>query len=304
MLVDGPHFQATDEGKLVFLVSDGDSSRRPTEHDILEPEEEDGTLRQNYYLRVPLDDPDSHRWRAEIAKYLAPLVLSTRMGRLPWTLADFPQGYILLLHKSPRRARPSSNLPRRDFYLYGATDVPSFASPLEFVRHAEWLMRGAHRTLDTRRSPRCTCKYCDASTTTTTTTTTRKSTRGGPSSSSSGSGSSYKKQSVISRELRRVRNNVLARINRDGGEEDEDEDEEVADAIAEEVDDAEAEAEADADADADDDDDDVKPAGAGTDAGVGTDADADADVDVDVDAIATTTAAPATINHDSNAMKD
>lgn len=77
MLVDGPHFQATDEGELIFLVSDGDSSRRPTEHDIMEPEEEEGTLRQNYYLHVPLDDPDSHRWRAEIAKYLAPLVLGS-----------------------------------------------------------------------------------------------------------------------------------------------------------------------------------------------------------------------------------
>ena len=77
MLVDGPHFQATDEGELVFLLSDGDSSRRPTEHDTLEPEEEDGTLRQNYYVRVPLDHADSHRWREEIAKYLAPLVLGS-----------------------------------------------------------------------------------------------------------------------------------------------------------------------------------------------------------------------------------
>ncbi|KAI0289760.1 hypothetical protein BC826DRAFT_592786 [Russula brevipes] len=163
MLVDGPHFQATDEGELVFLLSDGDTSRRPTEHDILEPDEEgeSGTLRQNYYVRVPLDDPDSHRWRAEIAKYLAPLVLGTTMGRLPWTLADFPQGYILLLHKSPRRAQPSSKL-RRDFYLYGSTDVPNFASPLEFVKHAEWLTRGAHRTLDAHRAPRCACKYATA----------------------------------------------------------------------------------------------------------------------------------------------
>jgi len=40
------------------------------------------------------------------------------MGRLPWTLADFPQGYDLLLHLSPRKTRSSK--PRRDFYLYGA----------------------------------------------------------------------------------------------------------------------------------------------------------------------------------------
>ena len=252
------------------------------------------------------------------------------MGRLPWTLADFPQGYVLLLHKAPRRAQPSSHLPRRDFYLYGAcavfcrlaffffffffcffvffwthiipflltsssshlydpptnlgaTDVPSFASPLEFVRHAEWLMRGAHRTLDLRRSPRCTCKYCDLSTTPAT----RKTTRGGPSSSSrSSSGSPYRKQSVISRELKRVRANVLARIG-DGDEEDV----EVADAIAEEGEDVDADANADGDADAAVN---VDAAGAGTDAGVGTDADAD------VDAIATTTAAPATTDHDDD----
>ena len=40
------------------------------------------------------------------------------MGTLPWTLADFPEGYVLLLHKSPRRTEPSKA--RRDFYLYGA----------------------------------------------------------------------------------------------------------------------------------------------------------------------------------------
>jgi hypothetical protein len=77
MLVDGPHFQATNGGELVFLLSDGDSSRRPDEHEIIELEEEEETVRQNYYLRVPLDHPDSHRWRAEIAKYLAPLVLGS-----------------------------------------------------------------------------------------------------------------------------------------------------------------------------------------------------------------------------------
>ncbi|KAH9986067.1 hypothetical protein BJV77DRAFT_87089 [Russula vinacea] len=139
MLIDGPHFQATNEGELVFLLTDGDSNRRPTEHDILEPEEESGTLRQNYYLRIPLDHSDSHRWRDEIAKYLAPLVLGTSMGRISWTLADFPQGYGLFLHITPNRAGCSK--PRRDFYLYGSTEVPSFASPREFVKHAEWLMQ-------------------------------------------------------------------------------------------------------------------------------------------------------------------
>jgi hypothetical protein len=75
MLFENPYFQATDEGELVFLMSDGDGSRRPTEHEILEPEEEHSTLHQNYYLRIPLAHADSQRWRDEIAKYLAPLVL-------------------------------------------------------------------------------------------------------------------------------------------------------------------------------------------------------------------------------------
>ena len=37
MLVDGPHFQATNGGELAFLHSDGDSSRRPGEHEIWSP---------------------------------------------------------------------------------------------------------------------------------------------------------------------------------------------------------------------------------------------------------------------------
>lgn len=82
MLVDGPHFQATNEGELVFLLSDGDTSRRPDRHAILELEEEEETVRQDYYLRVPLEHPDSHRWRAEIAKYLAPLVLGSTYNSL------------------------------------------------------------------------------------------------------------------------------------------------------------------------------------------------------------------------------
>lgn len=92
MLVDGPHFQATNGGELVFLLSDGDSSRRPTEHEILELEEESETIRQNYYLRVPLEHPDSLRWRAEIAKYLAPLLLGStyKLSPSPTTMPHTP----------------------------------------------------------------------------------------------------------------------------------------------------------------------------------------------------------------------
>ncbi|KAI9439509.1 hypothetical protein H4582DRAFT_2074806 [Lactarius indigo] len=185
MLVDGPHFQATDQGELVFLLTDGDNSRRPTEHDILETDEET-PLRDNYYLRIPLEHRDSVRWRDEIAKFLAPLMLGVTMGNLPWTLSAFPTDYELFLHISPR-PQGRGSAPRRDFLLYGSTDAPFFASPLEFVRHAEWLMRGAHRTLDRNRAPQCQCKYCDVD-------------------------DRNRKQSVISRELKTRRADVLKHI--------------------------------------------------------------------------------------------
>jgi hypothetical protein len=49
-------------------------------------------------------------------------------------------------------------------------------------------MRGAHRTLDTRRAPRCACTYCDYN-------------------------GAERRQSVISRELRAARARVLALMN-------------------------------------------------------------------------------------------
>lgn len=80
MLVDGPHFQATDEGELRFLLTDGDTSRRPTEHDIIELDDESPLqAHNNYYVRIPLEHADSQRWRAEIAKYLAPRLLGRKL---------------------------------------------------------------------------------------------------------------------------------------------------------------------------------------------------------------------------------
>lgn len=99
MLVDDPHFQATNQGELVFLLSDGDSSRRPDGHEIVELEEESGTARRNYYLRIPLEHPDSLRWRAEIAKYLAPLVLGgTYNSLIPYHNAHIPLRPSLTAH--------------------------------------------------------------------------------------------------------------------------------------------------------------------------------------------------------------
>ena len=110
----------------------------------------------------------------------------------------------------------------------GAADVPSFASPLEFVKHAEWLMRGAHRTPDSRRSPRCTCKYCSYPAAAD-----NVVGRGGARTLKNLKAHRDKKQSAISRGLRRVRARVLARIKKGDDGEDDDEDDEDAEVDAE-----------------------------------------------------------------------
>ena len=95
-------------------------------------------------------------------------------------------------------------------------------------------MRGADRSLDTRRSPRCSCKYCGQH---------AYSGRDGEASGSSSGANPKnreKKQSVISRGLARVRASVLARIKLSDGEED----------VDEIMDDEEAEGDAEAEADA------------------------------------------------------
>jgi hypothetical protein len=138
----------------------------------------------------------------------------------------------------------------------GSTDVASFASPLEFVKHAKWLMQGAPRTLDRDRSPRCKCKYCNPD-------------EGGDI------------QSVISRELKRVRARVLAQIDGD----------EIQDGEDDAVIDAEAGAEADADADAEV----GAEAGAGAEAKAEVGAEAEAEAEVVIAEAAT--ALPATGDH-------
>src|SRR5712675_1595117 len=79
------------------------------------------------------------------------------MGHLPWTLADFPQDYVLLLHISPRPAPPSSdtNKPRRDFYLYGAHPTPAPPPPLAHPHpNTPWPKRKRKRKRKCRRDRR------------------------------------------------------------------------------------------------------------------------------------------------------
>lgn len=148
MLVDGPHFQATNGGELVFLHSDGDSSRRPSEHDILELEEESGTALRNYYLHLPLEHPDSDRWRAEIAKYLAPLVLGSKYNLLtPYHNAPISLRASLTAHF--RTPLPHSLRPR----LPRATPLMQSFTIHMIMSHNTYDSHDRPPTLDARRLP-------------------------------------------------------------------------------------------------------------------------------------------------------
>ena len=68
---------------------------------------------------------------------------------IPWKLLDFPEGYTLWVHFTGDHTDPAN--PRTDAYLYGAPNK-IFRSPMEFVEHAIWLMKGGNG--------RCQCKYC------------------------------------------------------------------------------------------------------------------------------------------------
>ena len=80
----------------------------------------------------------------------------------PWKLLKFPDNYTLWIHK--KGVITDRLNPRTDAYLYGAphlgprtarsqtSGATIFRSPMEFVPHAIWLMRGA--------TGQCDCKYC------------------------------------------------------------------------------------------------------------------------------------------------
>lgn len=73
------------------------------------------------------------------------------MGLRPWTLAAFPQGYELFLHKSPRRQQNtrSSAASRRDFLLYGTCVLnPHTHTPIIDTSQARRTSRSSHRHLN------------------------------------------------------------------------------------------------------------------------------------------------------------
>ena len=68
---------------------------------------------------------------------------------VPWKLIGFPTGYTLWVHLTGDHSDPAN--PRTDAYLYGCPHK-IFRSPMEFVEHAIWLMKGG--------VSQCLCKYC------------------------------------------------------------------------------------------------------------------------------------------------
>ena len=80
---------------------------------------------------------------------------------IPWRLIDFPENYTLWVHITGDHTDPAN--PRTDAYLYGAPNK-IFRSPMEFVEHAIWLMKGGGSEDDDddddESTLRCQCKYC------------------------------------------------------------------------------------------------------------------------------------------------
>jgi hypothetical protein len=76
----------------------------------------------------------------------------------------FPENYTLWVHKKGFDTDPAN--PRIDAYLYGAPPPPRshttqlnptiFRSPMEFVEHAIWLMKGGNTS-----GQQCRCQYCE-----------------------------------------------------------------------------------------------------------------------------------------------
>jgi hypothetical protein len=125
--------------------------------------DEDGIFSE--HVLVPYDDHIYQLWMHKIGPYLGDWVLGKPHHVSPrWKLMRFPDNYTLWKHKKGFDTDPAN--PRMDPYLYGAPHLgprtartshmqlaPTiFRSPMEFVEHAIWLMRGS--------AGQCQCKYC------------------------------------------------------------------------------------------------------------------------------------------------
>lgn len=160
--------------------SDAVLGHMPTEEQCQETVDEKGNFSQ--YEQQKNGDETYQLWMRKIGPYLADWVLQLpRHGAFsaffsrrfvlitwpvllenpPWKLMKFPRNYTLWVHKSG--VVTDRGNPRHDAYLYGAphlgprtarsqTSATIFRSPMEFVPHAIWLMKGG--------TGQCDCKYC------------------------------------------------------------------------------------------------------------------------------------------------
>ena len=128
----------------------------------------------SHHIQAFPNEPIFQLWMSKIGPYLADWVLGKRNDRawlfssfffftysdatrrdigtsltIPWKLIGFPKDYTLWVHLTGDHADPAN--PRTDVYLYGCPHK-IFRSPMEFVEHAIWLMKGS--------TGQCLCKYC------------------------------------------------------------------------------------------------------------------------------------------------
>jgi transcription-silencing protein Clr2 (cryptic loci regulator) len=169
----GEHFRVV--GSVIGIKnSDGVGDHLPREDQRQRRMDKEGIF--SFYEQQDKDSDMYRDWMWKIGPYLADWVLGLpRNGAFftslqlffvlvlirwadllenpPWRLLRLPENYTLWVHKKGSEADPAN--PRIDAYLYGAPHLSPrtrFRSPMEFVPHAIWLMRGS--------TGQCDCQYC------------------------------------------------------------------------------------------------------------------------------------------------
>jgi len=149
----------------VIKIKDTDAvfSNFPSEELREKSFDEDGKF--SYYEQHKKESDVYQDWMNKIGPYLADWALGLpRHANPPWRLLKFPDNYTLWVHK--KGVKTDRYNARIDVYLFGAPHLgpptarssqsqlsPSiFRSPMEFVPHAIWLLKG--------RTGQCDCKYC------------------------------------------------------------------------------------------------------------------------------------------------
>ncbi|VDC00500.1 unnamed protein product [Peniophora sp. CBMAI 1063] len=142
-----------DGNVITILETDADPDNCIPDGNIL-PQGDDIVTSQ----MIPFAARDMTRedWLEQVGMLIAAVMFGIRKdeGGKDFTLANFPDRYVFYLWEKTWDS--GSKRPRTDVYLRASEEL-RFASPLEFARHAMWLMDG----MPVRRGrPVCICKYC------------------------------------------------------------------------------------------------------------------------------------------------